>query len=345
MTGVQTCALPISNLNVKGEIVSLGSALRIGNEASIPQGSSVNILDIIPFAINLHSQALLTAFLQSNQTAATGKALNDVTFKLTNLLGMIFDTKLFAYPANRNNTKNPNFLELIVNHEAGRDPRTNSTITADAMVTRFTQDLWKIAQDGGLTLNNRLLADALTAFAMQKYYGETQASAGYNKTLFTSVTGGIQFDMQDVAPTVNAAKGFAYFRDFLEQYYTTVQSDGSSVTSPTKDQILSALSGLRDWYIQAGTEALNATDTQNRNAFMFGDTGNDTLTGGTGNDVLVGNAGADTLTGGAGKDLLIGGAGADTLDGGSGYDTYVVEGNDTIQDSDGKGIQIGRAHV
>ena len=110
------------------------------------------------------------------------------------------------------------------------------------------------------------------------------------------------------------------------------------MTSPNKDQILSALSNLRDWYIQAGTEAMNATDTHNRNAFMFGDTGNDTLTGGTGNDLLVGNAGADILTGGAGNDLLIGGAGADTLDGGSGYDTYVtLRASITIQDSDGRG--------
>lgn len=106
--------------------------------------------------------------------------------------------------------------------------------------------------------------------------------------LFTGITGGIQFDIKDVASTPTAAKGYADFRLFLEQYYST----GTSV-SPTKDQIIVALSGLRDWYIQAGVDALNATDTQNRNAFMFGDTGNDMLTGGTGNDLLVGNDGAD----------------------------------------------------
>ncbi|MHB1619269.1 MAG: lipase family protein [Sulfuricella sp.] len=327
----------VTNLNVQGEIVSLGSALRIGNEASIPQGSSVNLLDIIPFAINLHSQALLTAFLQSNQTAAAGQALNDVTFKLTDLLGMIFDPKLFAYPANKNNTKNPNFLELMVNHEAGRDPRTNVTITPDAMVDRFTTDLWKLAQDGGLTLNDKHLADALTAFAMQKYYDETQSSAGYNKTLFTGITGGIQFDIRDVATSAAAAKGYTDFRTFLEQYYTTLDNGGYPVTSPDKNQILAALTNLRDWYIQAGASAMNAADTHNRNAFMFGNTGSDILAGGTGNDLLVGNAGADTLTGGAGDDLLIGGVGNDILNGGAGYDTYTIEGRDTINDSDGLG--------
>ncbi len=304
----------VTNLNVQGEIVSAGSALRIGNEASIPQGTPVNPLNPfdIPFEINLHSQALLTAFLQSNQTAAAYQTLSDVTFKLPDLLKMIFDPKLFAYAANTANKTNPNFLELIVNHEAGHDPWTNAAITPDTMVDRFTTDLWKIAQDGGLTLNDAILSRALTAFSMQKYYEEKAGSVGIGETLFKDVSGGggIQFDTAAVVGegnSITAAKGYAYFRPFLEQYYTTMVPDGTGasypVTSPDKNQILGALSSLRDWYIQAGASAMNATDTHNRNAFMFGDTGSDILTGGTGNDLLVGNAGADTLTGGAGNDI------------------------------------------
>jgi len=341
----------VTNLNVQGEIVSAGSALRIGNEASIPQGTPVNPLNPfdIPFETDLHSQALLTAFLQSNQTAAAFQTLSDVTFKLPELLKMVFDPKLFAHSTARSNTTDVNLLEHLVQHEAGiTDPATGAvSIPADAMVTRFTADLWKIAQDGGLTLNEAYLSRALTAFAMQKYYDETKDSAGYNKTLFTGVTGGIQFDIQDVASTPTAAKGYADFRLFLEQYYTTVTTDitGTSVVtlSPSKDQILAALSSLRDWYIQAGADAMNATDTYNRNAFMFGNTGNDILTGGTGNDLLVGNGGIDILTGGTGADWMIGGAGADTLDGGAGYDTYTLEGRDTIRDSDGQGILRDKA--
>ncbi len=49
----------------------------------------------------------------------------------------------------------------------------------------------------------------------------------------------------------------------------------------------------------------------------------------------------DFLFGGKGNDTLIGGAGRDYLEGGTGFDTYVIEGNDTIFDSDGKGeVQI-----
>ena len=71
---------------------------------------------------------------------------------------------------------------------------------------------------------------------------------------------------------------------------------------------------------------------------MLGGAGNDSLTGSSLGDVLIGNEGSDTLTGGSGSDFLIGGIGNDTLNGGAGYDTYVIEGNDTIQDSDGLGI-------
>lgn len=328
-------AQKVTDINVNGELLSSTAPYnwlsRIGTQ-SVIRNSTNNVT-----AEDLHSQALLTAFLQSGDTSTSTSSdhtLGQVTYKITDLLGMIFDKKLFAYTTAKSNDKNENFLEHLVRHEAGvRDPVTNvTTIVADAMVTRFTQDLWKIAQDGGLTLNNKHLSDALTAFVMQKYYDETKDSAGYKKTLFTGITGGIQFDIKDVASTPTAAKGYADFRLFLEQYYST----GTTV-SPTKDQIIVALSGLRDWYIQAGVDALNATDTQNRNAFMFGNTGNDMLTGGAGNDLLVGNDGADSLTGGAGNDILIGGAGNDTLDGGAGNDTYTIEGRDTIRDSDSLG--------
>ena len=46
---------------------------------------------------------------------------------------------------------------------------------------------------------------------------------------------------------------------------------------------------------------------------LYGEAGNDNITGGTVNDVLQGGAGNDTITGGTGADLLTGGAGADTF--------------------------------
>lgn len=155
----------VSNINVDGEFLTswylVPSSNRIGSQSNITN-SNAGV-----GGIDLHSQALLSAFLLSEQTATTvagqKQSLSEVTSKRTESLKMIYDKNLFAYPADNSNTRNPNFLELIVNHQADRDPRTNANIAADAMVTRFTADIWKIAQDNGLTLTNTLGYEALLA--------------------------------------------------------------------------------------------------------------------------------------------------------------------------------------
>ncbi len=213
------------------------------------------------------------------------------------------------------------------------------------MLDRFTTDLWKLAQDNGLTMNDgnsgiftsatNNVSKALTAFAMQKYYEETTASPGYNQELFSAVTGGVQFGMADVSDKfatavtksekfdLSKAKGFdLYFKKYLGT---------SAFNDAERSLILGMLPYMRDWYVQAGTSPLIVADTQNRGAVMFGGSGTDALIGGTGADLLVGNGGVDTLSGGKGNDTLLGGAGADT------YVYATGDGLDTILDSDGKG--------
>ncbi|MCX7167626.1 MAG: hypothetical protein NTV11_15325 [Rhodocyclales bacterium] len=310
----------VRNISVQGEVASTSNSFKIGTELPpLTHGAYIHPVD-------LHSQTLLTAFLQSNQSAVGSsnpqQTLSEVTKKLTDLLGMIFDKNLFARDTDPN-TSERSFLEHIVRHQAG----VQDSFIGDAMVTRFTQDLWKLAQDGGLTmhdgnawnpaLNN--LSKALTAFAMQKYYDETQTSAGYNKTLFTEVSGGggIQFDRADVVATLKDAKGDKYFQAYINATFT-----------PTERTLINGmLPILRDWYIQSGTTDLNTADTQNRNAFLLGGSGSDGLVGGSGADLLIGNGGADLLQGKGGNDFLLGGAGEDT------YVYTTGDGLDTILDT------------
>ena len=342
----------VTNINVQGEVAGLiPLAQRIGTEASI---SSVHPgLDL--FGSDLHSIALLNVFLQSNKTADPNKALNDVTTKLPDLLKMIFDDKLFYHdPLNLQPNAPENFLERLVKHQAiVIDPTTGAT---DAMVTRFTSDLWKLAQDGGITLNDdagwanmHLISKTLIAFAMQKYYEETKDSTGYKQELFTDLTtagtgsNGVQFDMHEVSTEVakamdaNAevdltkAKGY---KDFLTYIDTSLL-----LSNQERGLIKSMVPILRDWYVQAGNGGMLATDTLNRGAFMLGGNSGDALTGGTAADLLVGNAGDDMLRGGKGNDLLLGG---------SGNDAYVYttgDGLDTILDSDGNGSIVMDGNV
>jgi Ca2+-binding RTX toxin-like protein len=54
--------------------------------------------------------------------------------------------------------------------------------------------------------------------------------------------------------------------------------------------------------------------------WLFGNGGDDTLTGGSGDEFLFGQDGNDTLNGGDGRDFVDGGPGNDTMDGGAGFD-------------------------
>jgi len=320
--GIPNSDLVIS-INVQGELLSSGVPWNITDRIGLPTYISTNAPGVS--GVDLHSQALLTVFLQSMQTAPSQRALNDVTFRLTDLMGMIFDENLYERSTGTANTTDESFLEHLVRHEAGM----GSGLLPDRMVTRFTSDLWKLAQDGGLTITDgaaatNLVSKTLIAFAMQMYYENTAHAIHPNKELFTHVTGGVHFDRADVAATLTQAKGYnLYFQQYL---------NSSVFTNGERQLIQSLLPVMRDWYVQAGSSGMDVTDGQHRGAFMLGNSGVDTLIGGIQTDLLVGHAGTDRLHGGGGNDMLLGGVG---------NDIYVItglgDGHDTIHDSDRRG--------
>ena len=68
-----------------------------------------------------------------------------------------------------------------------------------------------------------------------------------------------------------------------------------------------------------GNDRLDANQLSVR-ARLYGEAGDDTLTGGEGGDLLVGGDGNDLMEARGGRDVLVGGAGADVLGGGGGFD-------------------------
>jgi cyclophilin family peptidyl-prolyl cis-trans isomerase len=68
----------------------------------------------------------------------------------------------------------------------------------------------------------------------------------------------------------------------------------------------------------AGNDTLRVSNSVSVPAWLYGDAGNDSLSGGGGPTVLFGGAGNDSLVSGNGRSLLIGGAGNDSLAGGAG---------------------------
>src|SRR5207248_182397 len=149
--------------------LSAASGLRIGTPTSLTHGAPDLLL-----ATSLHSEALLSAFVQNDQ-------FREVTFQLPDVVRMIFSSALYNFPTAGGAR---NFIENLVRHQNGitGNPTIGELpIPADAMLTRFTDDLWKLAQDGGLTMTDNIpggifsslpnnVSKALIAFAMQMYY-------------------------------------------------------------------------------------------------------------------------------------------------------------------------------
>jgi Ca2+-binding RTX toxin-like protein len=95
----------------------------------------------------------------------------------------------------------------------------------------------------------------------------------------------------------------------------------------------------------------NDTGTTDPSNYIYGTSGDDSLTGTTVNDYISGSDGNDTIHGGAGNDTIYGDVGTDTLYGGDGNDTihggtgndtlYGEAGNNTLYGDDGNDILIG----
>ena len=257
-------------------------------------------------ASDLHAQSLMTLFLMNGK-------LRDVTMDLNDLVSMMNDEDLFYNdPEELGDNAKENFAERLIKYEVAADPE-------QGMLTRFTNDLYKICTQGGLTMATEAMQKALTAFAMQKYYTEQPDSTSelFNNEGITEGCG-LHFKMSDVAASLTGDDGAKGYNLYFDNYLNTWKPE-------EKEQAKAVLEGTKDWYVQAGVPALKAKAGDQR-AFMIG---------GGANDVLYGGKGQDKLTGGAGDDLLIGGEGADSyyfrFADGSDTDTIIDSGkNNTI---------------
>jgi len=314
----------VTQYYVEGEVLN---AIRFSANTLVGSNNPLLMGNSTAGAVDRHSMALMTALWDSPAFLTAAQRLPDLVTEL-------LDTNLFA--TDSTDPDNADLLRRLLRHQLGI-AGVAQPIQPDDMLNRFAADMNKIAQDNGLTLTNSFVTRALTAFAMQMYYEDTDNAKNANKTLFTDVNGGggIQFDMADVAKAfkdsfdagkalnLDDAKGGVSIRNYIYTYFTTEEQVLINTLLPT----------LRDWYIQAGATGMTATDTLNRNAFLLGGKDSDGLVGGSGTDLLIGNAGADLLQGKGGNDILLGGAGNDTYvyTTGDGLDTILdVEGQNTL---------------
>src|SRR3989344_2471980 len=207
----------VTNINVQGEFLS-------GVPWNIPDRIGTTVLDIAHGAAGvsgteLHSQALLTAFLLSNQGATGGNSssppLNEISKKLPNLLGLIFDKDLFAKNT-APNTKKRTSLEHLVRHQAG----VSGQFAADDMLKHFTNDMQDIVKAGVINQDQYQyinLNKALIAFGLQAYYEQKDA---FIKEAFESIGGGVRFDRGMIPGPLRDLKGYdQYFHAYLQNRF------------------------------------------------------------------------------------------------------------------------------
>ncbi len=136
--------------------------------------------------------------------------------------------------------------------------------------------------------------------------------------------------------------GSIYFFDATQTYEIATAEDPMNTQQILFGSAIGELiqSGTQDdhLYGNGGSDHLIGNEG---NDYLQGDAGSDQLEGGVGVDTLIGGRGNDVLDGGAGNDTLDGGLDNDILRGGAGLDRYIiraVDGADTIEDSDGRGV-------
>ena len=174
---------------------------------------------------------------------------------------------------------------------------------ANGLLRQFSSDVANIS--GGLATSNDMLNKALIAAVIEDYYFMAN---GFTKAFFNKIGDGISFNLNDINPADNTAD------TAMTSALINILGQSSASLAPVLNY---------QWYVDGASGAISASASDTLPALMLASNGNAILSGGIGNDVLVAGVGNDTLSGGAGIDSYIFNTG---------------DGQDTIIDSDGKGI-------
>ena len=121
----------VTNIRVEGEVLKqlpVAMYSGIGLPAEVIANSVAGV-----YGDDLHSHALLTAYLQSRSTAPQGERLNELTYMLPALLPVLFDRALYAHLTN--DADNRNFLDQLVRQQAFAGQ------ASQGMLTQFTRDM------------------------------------------------------------------------------------------------------------------------------------------------------------------------------------------------------------
>lgn len=217
-----------------------------------------------------------------------------------------------------------------------------------AKVENLFLDLLDVASYSTYQLKSAMMAGA-DVFLSTTNAGDTYETFGGNDLLELGsgndrVYGGTGIDtlvIDDVFANADLSSSFASLR--LES--------AMGIDTLTDVEILDFNNGRYAVQCDGNGRSTQNDDTLNGDSILgvtrdviFGEDGDDHISGRTDNDRLFGGLGRDSLFGGTGVDLLDGGAGADMLDGQKGSDELLGRsGNDVLKGGTGNDRLVGHA--
>lgn len=307
-----------------------------------------SILEAVPgsLAISLHSMDLLSSVMRS-------QAFNAGMIEQNRAFDVFSDESLYASKAGTNKR---DFMALMHNKHL-------LSGGGDGILDMLGFDLKGIGTSG--TAFEKLINRGVLAALAEYYYFQ---QGGAPESFIDLVAGGIQLDLTDIAAGSDHNGRdhlLANIREWLLEEdnikIDNAQTQRITVQSGTSALLIAAeQNAKRDLVI--GGDGSDQISTGDGDDFAFGLADDDVIRGGGGKDEIYGGDGGDTLYAGSGaddsesnenrlyggwgndtlhgsggKDYLNAGDDVDTLRGGGGFDTYIIDNEDTIIDSDGKG--------
>jgi Ca2+-binding RTX toxin-like protein len=199
------------------------------------------------------------------------------------------------------------------------DQHNTLTVDVGGEVRSFADNAVELLGFTDTVTNNGLITGQLAAIFLKGVNAAASNTIVNNGTM-TSATKGI------VTDTIHTA-----ITNFTNKGTLTAPTAYDAGTANAVDHVTNngTINGII--HLGAGIDSYNGT-SGHITGQVFGDAGNDALTGGAGvetfdggtqNDTLIGNAGNDVLKGGANQDQLYGGLGNDSLTGGTELDYFV----------------------
>jgi Ca2+-binding RTX toxin-like protein len=90
---------------------------------------------------------------------------------------------------------------------------------------------------------------------------------------------------------------------------------------------------VQEFVADGGNNTVTMASTDTDFVYLYGGSGNDTLSTGSGGGYLIGEGGTNVLTGGGSLNVFVadGASGVDTMNGGNGSNVYYIDNNSTVK--------------